>query len=109
MFCKEPGKGEGRGICTSVVFAVIGDHQHHLPLKDIVVYQPTGYSRKVFGGLNAFQLPCQEPGCSARLGHLATLRDAAGGVCFETAGWGIGSRMPFVDLIDADGVLGLVK
>lgn len=46
-------RGGGRlGRRTAVVFAVIGDHEHHLPLKDIIIHEPARYSRKVFRCLN---------------------------------------------------------
>lgn len=35
-------KGRGRDICTAVVFAVVVDHQHHLPLEGIVVDKTAG-------------------------------------------------------------------
>jgi hypothetical protein len=43
-----------RGEHTAVVFTVIGDHEHHFPLEDIVVYQPARYSGQVFSRLHGF-------------------------------------------------------
>lgn len=41
------GWGEKAGGSTSVVFAVVADHEHDLPFEDVVVYEPAGYSWKI--------------------------------------------------------------
>lgn len=57
--CAERGRGQ-----TTVVFAIIGYHEHHLPFEDVVVHQATRYPGEVFGGLHVFELTGEEPSCA---------------------------------------------
>jgi hypothetical protein len=50
----------GEGL-TAVVFAVVADHEHHLPLEDIgVVDQAAGYAWDVFACLHLLKLALEE-------------------------------------------------
>lgn len=69
------------GVGTAVVFAVVGDHEHHLPLEHVVIYQSARDSWQVFCLLHSFQLSRQEPGGSSGRGcrHFGFLHRS--GVC----------------------------
>lgn len=47
---------------TTVVFAVIGDHEHDLPFEDVVADKTAAYAGDVFVGLHLLELAAQEPG-----------------------------------------------
>lgn len=47
-FPRTPKKRGSKYIHTSIVLAVIVDHEHDFPLEDIVVDQAAAYSRNVF-------------------------------------------------------------
>lgn len=47
---------------TTVVFAVIGDHEHDLPFEDVVANKTAAYAGDVFVGLHLLELAAQEPG-----------------------------------------------
>ena len=51
----------GRSL-TTIVFAVIGNHQHDLPLEDVVSNETATYAGNVFVALHEFELATQEPG-----------------------------------------------
>jgi hypothetical protein len=53
MYAKEL-KVTRNGELTSIVFTVIIDHQHDLPLEDIVVFEPAANAGYVFVGLHLF-------------------------------------------------------
>lgn len=49
---------------TAIVPAVIRDHEHDLPLEDVVVHQPATDARYVLVTLHLLELAAQEPcGC----------------------------------------------
>lgn len=49
------------GVLTSVVLAVVADHQHDLPLKDVVVVdQAAGDAGQVLGVLHLLELPLKQ-------------------------------------------------
>ena len=56
------------GVGTAVVFAVVRDHEHHLPLEHVVIYQSARDSWQVFCLLHSLQLSRQEPGGSSGRG-----------------------------------------
>lgn len=46
---------------TAVVFAVVIDHKHNLPLKDVVIVdKAAGNSRDVLASLHLLQLPAEK-------------------------------------------------
>ena len=45
---------------TAIVFAVFGDHEHHLPFEYVVTDQPAAYTG--YAALHLLQLAAQEPG-----------------------------------------------
>lgn len=53
-----------RGRYTAIVFAVIANHEHHLPLEDVVVHQPARDTREIFCCLHVFQLSSEQASCS---------------------------------------------
>lgn len=67
------GKGKGEGL-TAIVFAVVADHKHNFPIKDIVVYQSTRDSGEVLRCLYFLELSCEQArsacGCHAWLSVL---------------------------------------
>lgn len=54
---------------TSVILAVVIDHEHYFPLEDIVVSKTTTDPRYVFVRLHLFQLPLQQRRGGRREGH----------------------------------------
>jgi hypothetical protein len=77
------GEGGKRDIHTTIVFAVVVDHEHDFPLEDIVVDQATAYAGNVFVGLHLFKLPPKQASSCGRGRHLlagqSTDREAVGG------------------------------
>ena len=47
---------------TTVVFAIVGNHEHDLPLEDVVANQPATYAGYVLVALHELELATQEPG-----------------------------------------------
>ena len=45
-----------RGKPTPVIFAILGDHQHDLPLKDVAVHQATAYAWYILVALHLLEL-----------------------------------------------------
>lgn len=73
-------------VHTTIVFAVVTNHQHHLPLEDIVVHQPAGNSREVLCRLHVLELSCEEPrGASGGLCHIHCLSCSPG--FYKVGGW----------------------
>lgn len=60
------GMGLGCWELTSIELALIVDHEHDLPLKDVAVHQAATYAGNVLVGLHLLQLPAEEAGC----GHI---------------------------------------
>ena len=54
----------GNSARTTVVFTVIGNHEHDLPLEDVIANQSAADARYVFVALHLLELPTQEPGGS---------------------------------------------
>jgi hypothetical protein len=77
------GEGDKRDIHTTIVLAVIIDHEHDFPLENIVVDQPTAYAGNVFVGLHLFKLPPEQASGCRRGRHLlagqSMDREAVGG------------------------------
>ncbi len=48
-------------MLTSVVFAIVGDHEHHFPFEDVVVHQPAADAGYVFVRLHVLELPAEQP------------------------------------------------
>jgi hypothetical protein len=63
---ERPGWGERH---TTVVFAVVADHERDFPLKNIVIDETAGDSGEVFGGLHVFQLSAKKTGCTTLCHH----------------------------------------
>lgn len=47
---------------TTVVFAIVGNHEHDLPLENVASDQTAADARDVLVALHLFQLAAQEPG-----------------------------------------------
>jgi len=54
-------------VLTAVEFAVVTDHEHDLPFKDVIVHKPTADSRNVLVVLHLFELAGKQA-CSGRGG-----------------------------------------
>jgi hypothetical protein len=48
------------GKLTTVEFTIIGDHEHDLPLIDVIIYKSTAYPMVVFARLHLLKLPAQQ-------------------------------------------------
>lgn len=68
--------GQDRVVCvvqregarTAVVFAILGYHEHHFPLEDIVIHKTTTYPIEVFRVLHIFELAGEETSCACYSG-----------------------------------------
>lgn len=67
---------------TSIELALVIDHEHDFPLKDVVVGQAAGDSGNVLIALHLFKLTSQKPGSGA-LGHGEVLLTRCGGRGFR--------------------------
>ena len=56
-------------VLTTIQLHIIGNHQHNLPLKDIVIDQPDTDSRDVLVGLHVLELAGEHAACWAG-GHV---------------------------------------
>lgn len=62
-------EGETRVALTTVIFAVVANHEHNFPFEDVIRNEAYGYPRDgVFGGLHGFELTRKEAG-GGRRGH----------------------------------------
>jgi hypothetical protein len=62
------------GRHTTIIFAVITNHEHNLPFKDIVIHQSARYSGEILRGLHVLQLSCEKARCTCRgLCHVRSL------------------------------------
>lgn len=53
-----------RSLHTTIVSALIRNHEHHLPFEDTMIDQAATYARYVLVPLHLFELTAQEPcGC----------------------------------------------
>jgi hypothetical protein len=63
MYCRS-----GELLSTSIIFALVADHEHDFPFKYIVAPQPTTYAGKILCLLYFLQLSAQETrGCATHL------------------------------------------
>lgn len=61
---------EGEDIRTAIVFAIIVDHEHDFPLKDVVVVDKAARdARDVLASLHLLELTLQEGGGGGRARH----------------------------------------
>ena len=69
---------------TSVVFAVVGDHEHDFPFEDVALDQTAAYARDGFF-LHGFELAAEEAGGGGWTTHL--VRKCWGGVGRFVSTW----------------------
>lgn len=58
------GERGGEGGQTTVVFAIVVDHEHDLPLEGVVIDQSTRNAREILRFLHFLELAEQKPCCS---------------------------------------------